>query len=348
MVAMISMRNGLKAMVLLLGLALWVPAAEAGEAGVTRARGNSIALDQGADAGLIVGMTVSVRRPPNEAIIHPITGENLGAPEVEIGRAEITKTSGRAASARLVGTPLVTVQAGDRVVFTTLDEEMVADQEQKSQTQDEAALDRKKLRGETAKLAREVRGIQGTIRTLENMMKRLDRVDEVIKVQLRSINQDMTQLKDEVGQLKETVSLMGAVPIDDISEGDQSSEEEMARMRALIQEEIGSLKMQVPAADPAVIDADVPPLPEELESEPELPVEEMIEEEAPFYQQLWFYGILLFAGLMGLAYFLWSRMQGGGDEDEELEEDEEFDDEDEDDLEIEGEEEDDIVVEETN
>lgn len=344
-----AMKYGL----LVLFAALWVPAPAlwAGEATITQARGKSIGLDSGADAGLTVGMSVQIMRPPNEAIIHPITGENLGAPTVEIGRAEITKTTGRAATARLLGTPLLAIEPGDKVVFTSIEEEMVAEQEERSRIKDEAAGDRQKLRGETAKLAREIRGIQGTIRTLENMMKRLDRVDEVIKVQLRSINKDMTELKDEIGQLKETVSLMGSVPVDDISEDDQSSEEEVARMRAIVQEELSSLRMQAPAVEraadiaPDMADVDVPPLPDELEDP--LLEEEMADDEAPFYQQLWFYGILLFFGLMGVAYFLWTRMQGGDDEDEEMEEDEEFED-DEDDLEIEGEEEDDIVVEETN
>ena len=347
-----AMKYGLLAA--LLALLSAAPALWAGEATVTQARGKSIGLDSGAGAGLTVGLVVQIVRPPNEAIIHPITGENLGAPAVEIGRAEITKTSGRAATARLVGTPLLSVEIGDRAVFTTVEEEMVAEQEERARVKDEAASDRKKLRGETAKLAREIRGIQGTIRTLENMMKRLDRVDEVIKVQLRSINKDMTELKDEISQLKETVSLMGSVPVDDISEDGESSEEEVARMRAIVQEELSSLRMQAPAVEraadiaPDMADVDVPPLPDELEDP--LLEEEMAADEAPFYQQLWFYGILLFFGLMGVAYFLWTRMQGGEDEDEEMEEDEEFEDDedDEDDLEIEGEEEDDIVVEETN
>ena len=62
----------------------------AGEALVTRVRGSVLTIDAGAEGGLIKGLAVDIVRPPGEAIIHPITGENLGAPEmVKIGRAHV-------------------------------------------------------------------------------------------------------------------------------------------------------------------------------------------------------------------------------------------------------------------
>ena len=85
----------------LVGLLLWAGAGYAGEALITKVRGASLTIDSGAEAGLVQGMTVIIIRPPGEAVIHPITGENLGAPEGEIGSGEIAKISNRAASVRL-------------------------------------------------------------------------------------------------------------------------------------------------------------------------------------------------------------------------------------------------------
>lgn len=335
----------------LAALTVWTAVAYAGEAAVTRVRGSSLAVDKGADDGLVIGMTVQIVRPPTESIIHPVTGENLGSPEIEIGMGQVSKVSARAASIRLAGGALTAPRPGDLIRFSTVEEELLREQERASQIKDEAAKERDALRGQASRLTRDVRNIQGTIRTLEKMMKRLERVDDAIKVQLRGVHDDMIGLKEEVRQLRETVALMGAVPIDDIGEDGPPDEEEIARMRALIQEELNNLRGQVPAPDSAPVD-EAPPLPDDLPPEDApLPMEDMepIEEEAPFYQQIWFYGIFIVLGLAGVAYYLYMRMMGGAEEDEELEEDEDMEeDEDDDELEIEDEEEDDIVVEETN
>ena len=39
-----------------------------------------------------MGLPVTIVRPPGEAVIHPITGENLGAPEVELATVARTET----------------------------------------------------------------------------------------------------------------------------------------------------------------------------------------------------------------------------------------------------------------
>ncbi len=69
----------------------WPCESEAGEAFVTRVRGTRLTLDKGAEAGLEVGLPVTVVRPPEESVIHPLTGENLGSPEIEIAEGEISK-----------------------------------------------------------------------------------------------------------------------------------------------------------------------------------------------------------------------------------------------------------------
>jgi hypothetical protein len=194
----------LRRMLILLTLLVTALPAMAGEGQVVKVRGMSLSINQGAENGLMVGMMVSVVRPPTEAYIHPVTGENLGAPEIELAKGEVTKISGRAASLRLQKSPILPVQTGDMVRFVTVEEEMVMDQQQSAEKSDKAATERQSLRGDASRLTRDVKNIQGSIRTLEKMMKRLERVDEAIKVQLRGINRDMTAIKDDLKELKET------------------------------------------------------------------------------------------------------------------------------------------------
>lgn len=51
---------------------------------ITKIRGRTLTIDKGADDGLEVGLEVTIVRLPDEAIIHPLTEKNLGAPEIEI------------------------------------------------------------------------------------------------------------------------------------------------------------------------------------------------------------------------------------------------------------------------
>ena len=70
----------MKKYVLILALTLYAAPTEAGEALITRVRGSVLTIDAGAEGGLIKGLSVDIVRPPGEAIIHPITGEDLGPP----------------------------------------------------------------------------------------------------------------------------------------------------------------------------------------------------------------------------------------------------------------------------
>ena len=79
---------------------------------------------------------MDIVRPPGESIIHPITGENLGAPELVIGRGEISKTSNRAANVQVGPGLLLSVRPGDIARFTTPEEEMLMDQERSVATEE--------------------------------------------------------------------------------------------------------------------------------------------------------------------------------------------------------------------
>ena len=120
------------------------------------------------------------------------------------------------------------------------------------------------------------------------------------------------------------------------------SAEDVERLRLLIQEEIDNLQSQLAVVQPPVMDPTMPP---NMVMDGELAG---LEEDKPFFAQLWFWGILGAIGIAGVGFWLFTRMGEGGDEEED-EEDEEMVDDDDEDLDIEvDEEEDDIVVEETS
>lgn len=325
---------------------LVVEASDAGEAFVTKVRGTVLTIDRGAEDGLEVGLAATIARPPEEVIIHPLTGENLGAPELVLGSGEIAKVSAKAASIRLSGSLLLSVRPGDLVRYTTMEEKMVMEQELTTQTAEQAAEERKKIRGKAGQLAKNIKSIQATIRGLERSIKALDRFDkDVVQPQFNSINKDMLAIKTELGELRETVSLMGSIPVDGIAEGDaEFTEDELAKLKALIEDEIMKLRSQLPTES-------VEALPTEEIALEELP-HEIIEEEPPFFLKGWFLGILAILGLGAVGVFLFLRMSDDGEDDDESEDDdaeeEDFEeDDDEDDLDLEDEE-DDIVVEETS
>lgn len=332
----------------LAALAVWAPPADAGEGTITKVRGRTLTLDKGADDGLEAGLEVVVMRPPGEAIIHPLTGENLGAPEIEIASGRINKVSARAASVQLEGNPIIAVRAGDMARFLTLEEKMVQDQEMATETAEQAARERGEIRSESSRLARNISSIQGSIRGLEKAIRDLRRFDDdVVKPQFNAINRQINEMRGELNQLRETVSLLNAVPVQEIGEGKEAtmSAEEVERLRLLIQEEIDNLQGQLNVAQAPAGGAPPPDL--DMTEDPEA-----LEEETSIFQNLLFWLGLGAVGLLGVAFWLYTRMGVGGDEDdEEDDEDDELvddDDDDDDDLDIEVEEEDDIVVEETS
>ena len=183
-------------------------------------------------------------------------------------------------------------------------------------------------------------------------MKRVERVEEGFRVQLRGINSDMNVMKEDIADLKEAVSLMGAVPIagldgEELQEPvDLSSEESVGQIRQIVQEvldesQIGMAPLEsedLELPDEASLDMNS----DENESEEEA-------EEGPFYTQTWFFLLFGAIGILLIAAYFYMRFMRGSDEDEEMEEEVDHDDDDEIDLDdLDLDEEDDIVVEETS
>ena len=342
----------------LICLLLGAFSSHAGEALITKVRGSSLTIDTGAEAGMVQGMVVTIIRPPGEAVIHPITGENLGAPEVEIGTGKISKTALRAANVRIAPGLLLPVRPGDIVRFVTSDEEMIMDQERSVAREDKDAQDHQGFHKEISQLARNIRNVQGRIGGLEKMMKRVERVEDGFKVQLRGINTDINTMKDDIKDLKESVALMGTIPIVGLDENGESmggglnleSEEDVEALKQVVREVLESEQ----------VTSDLPPLEEELAlpAEDGMEMEEDLEaleeeEEGSFFTSSIFFGILGAIGILAVAAFAYLKMTAGGEEDEEHEEHEEITEDDgdldmDDDLDMEIEEEDDIVVEETS
>lgn len=334
-----------------------VPPADAGEALITKVRGSMLTIDAGAEGGLVRGLRVEIVRPPGEAIIHPITGENLGAPEVVIGSGEISKTSNRAANVEVGSGLLMSVRPGDIARFMTPEEDMLMDQERTVASQEKNLEEHQGFRNEISRLTRSIKSVSGRIGGLEQMMKRVERVEEGFRVQLRGINTDMNTMKEDISDLKESVALMGSVPVDGLQgDGasepvDLSSEESVDQIREIVRGVLGETPAQM-----APVSAQERALPDEVDLDAPLDEEEVPEEEEdPFYLQTWFFGIIGALGILAVAAFAYLRMMADGGEDEEDEEDEEIEEDDDDDMDddldmddMEIEEEDDIVVEETS
>ena len=180
-----------------------------------------------------------VVRPPSEAVIHPVTGENLGNPEIEIVMGEVTKTAARSATVKIRKRPLLTIQSGDMVRFMTPEEEMIMDQERSMAREERAQEERRQIKSNVKELTKNIRNTQGASNSLKGAIGRRDRIDESIKVQLRGINEDIHFMKEEISALKESVSLMGAVPVSDQEESSGAwieSEENVEILEGIIRD----------------------------------------------------------------------------------------------------------------
>ena len=331
---------------------------DAGEAYIKKARGNKLVIEQGAEAGLEVGMEVTIVRPPGDAVIHPVSGENLGAPEIKVGTGQVTKTSARAATI-VVSQALLNIQPGDMVRFTTVEEELILDEEVQRQRREQAQKERRQIQGDLSKLTQSIKRTQGTIKDLRNAIKRLDRIDENIKGQLRIINDDIHGMKEEIKGLKETVNLMGVVPVGaegEIKDGlitEENREVLEEFIRGVMQEEMPE-PWEREAGDPSVDDLAEEDDPDFADSEP-------LEEESSwwdiFEDKFWYVVVGVVGVLLLIAMALYYlKMKSDAekeddedddedDDDEEEEEEDEEEEDDEEDFDVEDEEEDDIVVE---
>jgi len=191
-------------------------------------------------------------------------------------------------------------------------------------------------------------------------MKRVERVEEGFKVQLRGINTDINIMKDDIKDLKESVTLMGTVPIAGLGEDGEpvegglslESEEDVEQLKEIVRDVLSEEERSpsLPPLDPSDLG-----LPDDgdLEVGEEGEDGTLEEEEEPFYNSLWFMIGSAVLGLLGLglAFYLWKMGGSEDEEDEEIEEDDDLvmdnDLDLDDDLELD-EMEDDIIVEETS
>jgi len=101
---------------LLIALLLTCPAllfADLPETPVSRADKKTIQIKAGTNRGLKAGVWLDVFRQ-EEQIVHPITGEVLGSPQVKIAEAQVTKALKASATARIT-TSYAPILAGDLV-----------------------------------------------------------------------------------------------------------------------------------------------------------------------------------------------------------------------------------------
>ena len=165
-------------------------------------------------------------------------------------------------------------------------------------------------------------------------------------------------MKEDIADLKEAVSLMGAVPIAGLDEEgvqepvDLSSAESVGQIRQIVQDVLDESQIGM-----APLESEDLALPDETSLDTASDGEESEEatEEEPFYTQTWFFLLFGVLGILLVAAYFYMRFMGSGDEDEELEEDDliddDDDDDDDDDIDLDDldlDEEDDIVVEETS
>ena len=254
--------------------------ADAGEALVTKVRGLSLNVDKGADQGLVVGMEVVVVRPSGEAVIHPITGENLGSPEIRLAAGQVAKVSAGSGVVRLKGLPLMAVHSGDVIRFVAADSptQAVAQQTRTEVARKEEAEERQQLKSDVSGLTRDVKSIQTTIHTLENMVGRLEKVDERFRAQLKGISGDINGLRREMSQIRADVTALVSPKVGRLKgeKPDSLSSEQLDHLRQIIQEEIRKLRAEIPPETTVVHAA---PVVEEHHPEPEVHAEPTPHEE---------------------------------------------------------------------
>ena len=249
---------------------------------------------------------------------------------------------------------MLSVRPGDLARFTTPEEEMLMDQERSVATQEKNQEEHQGFRNDISRLTRSIKSVQGRIGGLENMMKRVERVEEGFRVQLRGINSDMNVMKEDIADLKEAVSLMGAVPIagldgEEVQEPvDLSSEESVGQIRQIVQDVIDESQIGM-----APLESEDLELPDETSLDMNSDGNESQEgaEEGAFYTQTWFFLLFGALGILLIAAYFYLRFMRGSEEDEEIEEEADDDDDDDDEIDLDDldlDEEDDIVVKETS
>ena len=228
---------------------------------------------------------------------------------------------------------------------------MIIEQESSMVRQEKAQGERRQLRGSISGLTKKIKATQRRISGLEGTLKRLDRMQTGFIQQLQGAHKDITLMKEDIDDIKESIALMGAVPVDQPGEGgagfDLENEENLTELKGVVRDVIEEFRSEIPIQEEEP-EADI-----DLGEDTDLDLEEEMleEEEPPFYAQTWFFGLIGAIGILGVVAFLYMKMAAASEEDEEDEgddEDDEEEEEDEDEEDFEVEEEDDIIVEETS
>lgn len=183
----------------------WPQPGQSGEVPVSRVRGGMVTVDVGSQSGLSVGMQVDIVRPATQPVVHPLTGENLGAPAVQLVRGTVSKVTPRAASVRLDGTPLLAVRPGDMVRFQTAEDEMVRERDQVVANEQRNQQEHQQLRNDVSELTRSVRDVQGRMKSLDAAIAKLDRLEQTLRAQLRGIGSDISSMKADIKKLQAQV-----------------------------------------------------------------------------------------------------------------------------------------------
>lgn len=164
---------------------------------VIKVEGKTVYVGAGADRGIQEGMVGEVYRKA-EPIIHPVTGENLGAPSVKIAEIEITKTGPTFASGRY-SVRYAPVEVGDVVVGL----ELIPTSEEK--IKDEIAEARAEVKVLARGLANEIKSNQKAISDLRRTLRRIGSSERRLKTVINAVTnmrERMVSLEDRMQQLQ--------------------------------------------------------------------------------------------------------------------------------------------------
>ena len=170
------------------------------------------------------------------------------------------------------------VRPGDLVRFTTPEEEMIMEQENAMVSQEKAQGERRALRGNISGLTKKIKATQRRISGLEAILKRLDRTQKGFITQLQLAHKDITLMKEDIDDIKESISLMGAIPVDEPGEAggasfDLQNEENLTALKDVVRDMIDDLRAEIP------VQAMEPEAEIDLGEEEDLDLEEELEED---------------------------------------------------------------------
>ena len=316
------------------------------EAPISKVSGDRVIVEVGAQEGIEAGEKLKIYRQ-EDAVIHPITGEVLGSPKVEIGEVEIVKISDASSSGKVVSS-YVSIKPGDSVrylppgaVETAMSSEALVSAPPPPMPSMEMIEELEgRVKEDVGKLTQEVTDIQKTIKSLSGMLKKLDRMDRILARDISAMRRDVNVLRDEVKGFKDRFSVLPVAPDSERVLGPKpfslDHPDDIAKLRMIIQDIVETLVKRVEAA-PTQETA----RPGDLGGTPEGDIEADLDEllgqtdpsadtagegpvaTVPWHKKLWVWGIISGVVVLGgLGLFFLRR--GGGDVEEDEEDEEVF------------------------